>query len=120
MDLPILDDDFFNINNLTVVASESYQAFASAVQKDIAEGLDREVAKILVQDVLEGKHLKNEQGKEMVIDQGIYMQILINCIQNQYVDENGNITQKFKNEIEENNIKIRMLCKNSKQNMFCS
>ena len=106
MDLPILDDDFFNINNLTVVASESYQAFASAVQKDIAEGLDREVEKILVQDVLEGKHLKNEQGKEMVIDQGIYMQILINCIQNQYVDENGNITQKFKNEIEENNIKI--------------
>ena len=106
MDFSILDDDFFNINNLTVVASESYQSFASAVQKDIAEGLTREVSTMLTPELLEGKHLKNELEKELVIDQSIYMQILVNCVTNKYIDEQGNITQKFKDELREDNIVV--------------
>lgn len=106
MDERYLEDDFFKINNLTVIASESYESFASSLQKEITENLSRKVATKLTSDLFENKVLKNEEGKEIKLDQVVYTQVLIDCLQNDYVDKNGNITQKFKDELADNKIKI--------------
>ncbi len=39
MDVSVLDNEFFNLNTLTVVASESYDSFAKELQNEIAESI---------------------------------------------------------------------------------
>ncbi len=106
MDESVLEDDFFKINNLTVIASESYESFANSLQKEISENLSRKVATKLTLDLFDNKVIRNEYGKEIKLDQTIYTQILISCLENDYVDSKGNITQKLKNDLGNNQLKI--------------
>jgi type III restriction enzyme len=44
MDLSTLEGEFFEVNTLTVIASESYDSFAKDLQKEVLESLsDRPV-----------------------------------------------------------------------------
>jgi type III restriction enzyme len=81
------------VNVLTVVASESYKDFVTALQRDISEGLS-ERPRIADQDYFKDKVLKTISGEvevtaEMAIDIEFYL------IQNGYVDKKRNITQKY-------------------------
>ena len=105
MDASVLEEEFFDINNLTVIASESYKSFVSSLQKEISENLSRQVVTKLTPDLFENKILKNNEGKQLKLDEN-YNQIFVNCLINEYVDADGNITQKFKDDIYENKIKV--------------
>jgi type III restriction enzyme len=81
------------INVLTVVASESYKDFVTALQRDISEGLS-ERPRVADQAYFKGKVLKTTSGDievtaEMATDLEFYL------IQNGYVDKKRNITQKY-------------------------
>jgi type III restriction enzyme len=81
------------INVLTVVASESYKDFVTALQRDISEGLS-ERPRVADQAFFKGKVLKTASGDvevtaEMATDIEFYL------IQNGYVDKKRNLTQKY-------------------------
>ena len=90
MDLPAT---VHQINVLTVVASESYKDFVTALQRDISEGLS-ERPRVADQAYFKGKLLKTAVGDievtaEMATDIEFYL------IQNGYVDKKRSITQKY-------------------------
>lgn len=81
------------VNVLTVVASESYKDFVTALQRDISEGLS-ERPRVADQAYFKGKVIKTTTGDvevtaEMATDIEFYL------IQNGYVDKKRNITQKY-------------------------
>lgn len=81
------------INVLTVVASESYKDFVTALQRDISEGLS-ERPRVADQAYFKGKVFKTTSGDvevtaEMATDIEFYL------IQNGYVDKKRSITQKY-------------------------
>ena len=106
MDYNELEDDFFFINNLTVIASESYDSFAKGLQNEMAEELSEKIPEQIVLELFIDKKLRNPEGEEVTIDQPIFTQILLNCMQNEYIDQNGKVTEKFKDDLEENTLKV--------------
>jgi len=90
MDHPAIVHD---INVLTVVASESYKDFVSALQKDISESLS-ERPRIADKAYFKGKVLKTAEGVITVSDDQA-TDIEFYLIQNGYVDKKRNITEKY-------------------------
>ena len=107
MDYKVLEDDFFNINNLTVIASESYNSFAKALQSEMAENLT-ERPKNFTPEYFINKVLINEEGEKYVFTPEHYQDFLIYNIINEYVDKNNNyvVTDKFIEDIENDKLEV--------------
>lgn len=105
MDSAVLDNEFFNINKLTVVASESYDSFAKELQREIVESLsDRPV--MLTTDILVNTVLKNKAGEKFVFDNKSAMNLIIKFNKNEYLDEDYKITDKLIKDIENDTIQL--------------
>lgn len=86
------------INLLTVVASESYKDFVSALQKDISESLTERARKASV-DYFTGRVVvKNNQQHELSLSEA--KDIYHYLIKHDYIDTDDSITQKFHNDLE--------------------
>lgn len=81
------------INVLTVVASESYKDFVTALQKDISESLS-ERPRIADKAYFTGKIIQTEAGN-LVMTEDQATDIEFYLIQNGYVDKKRNITDKY-------------------------
>ena len=66
MDYSVLEGNFHIINNLTVIASESYDKFAEALQNEMVDSLSSRPTK-LTMDWLMNKQVVNEEGKILEI-----------------------------------------------------
>ena len=91
-DVNVLENEFFDVNSLTVIASESYEEFASSLQKEILETLSRETkitAKILAQIIL-----VNKDGQKLKIDKTLAEILISDWKQKEYLGEDEFITQK--------------------------
>ena len=106
MDYTELEEDFFNINNLTVIASESYESFAKGLQNEIAENLSRKSYDKFEQKIFIGKELTNKEGKSLSLDETVINKIYRDFIKNDYIDENDNITYKLKEDIANNLVSV--------------
>lgn len=106
MDYRELEDDFFNINNLTVIASESYDSFAKALQSEISANLSRKSYDKFEQKIFIDRELVNKDGKSLPIDETTINKIYRDFMKNDYIDENDNITHKLKEDIANNTISI--------------
>ena len=106
MDYQEIEDEFFKINNLTVIASESYEIFANALQNEMAESLSRKSYNTFSSKHFYGKILNNINGEAKSLDERAINQIYRNFIKNEYIDDNDNITEKFKEAIANNEIDI--------------
>ncbi len=106
MDYRELEDDFFNINNLTVIASESYDSFAKALQSEISANLSRKSYDKFEQKIFIDRELVNKDGKSLPIDETIVNKIYRDFMKNDYIDDNDNITHKLKEDIANNTISI--------------
>lgn len=104
MDYSTLESDFFGINNLTVIASESYDSFAKSLQKEIAENLSRKSYTTFSNKQFEGKTLNNLNGEAKPLDERAVNQIYRSFMKNDYIDDNDNITDKLKEDIANDNI----------------
>lgn len=111
MDFNELEDDFFNINNLTVIASESYDSFARALQNEISENLSRKFYDKFEQKIFIDRELTNKEGKSLPIDETIVNKIYRDFMKNDYIDENDNITHKLKEDIANNSVCIPEIMK---------
>lgn len=100
MDYKLLGDSFHDINTLTVVASESYESFARALQEEISSTLSQRFAN-LTPDILMGRALINEKGEKYQFDSIKSMNFVMKCIESQYVDasENYRVTEKCKEDL---------------------
>lgn len=81
------------INELTVVASESYKDFVSALQKDISESLSAR-PRVADEKYFTGKVLQTSGGDVEVTPQ-LAKQIYKYLLKNDYTDDNDQITQTY-------------------------
>jgi type III restriction enzyme len=81
------------INVLTVVASESYKDFVSALQKDISESLS-ERPRVANEEYFTGKVLKTPEGDVPVTPQ-LAKEIYRYLLKNDYTDGQDKITQEY-------------------------
>lgn len=94
MDTAVLGADVHNINILTVIANESYDAFAKGLQTELAEVVVDRPKKVTA-DLFNGKLMQNAHGDIDVISSDLAEKIYFNMIKNDYVDENGSLTEKY-------------------------
>lgn len=106
MDYTTLEDDFFEINNLTVIASESYDSFAKSLQKEIAENLSRKSYDIFSLEHFKGKVFNNLKGEAKPVDDAAVLQIMMCFKESAYIDEKLNITEKLKEDIANDNVVV--------------
>ncbi|MDO4383395.1 MAG: DEAD/DEAH box helicase family protein [Eubacteriales bacterium] len=93
-DVNVLGNDVHNINILTVIASESYDAFAKGLQTEIAEAVADRPRAVTV-DLFVGKVIQDNHGHEQVIDKDTADAIMYDLTVNRYIDKKGALTDKF-------------------------
>jgi type III restriction enzyme len=99
MDSAVLDSDFFDVNKLTVVASESYESFAKALQNEIFSSLSQRPV-VLTPEVLYDHILHNELGDELIMDKQMSLDLIFHMKTNGYLDENYHITDTLVRDVE--------------------
>ena len=105
MDVAALEDDFFDVNTLTVIASESYASFSKQLQKEVLESLsDRPV--ILTPDVLVDRVLTNDKGDQFTFDSASATKLIMKFSTKAYINENFKITDKLVKAIEEDTVEL--------------
>lgn len=82
-----------DVNVLTVVANESYKGFVAGLQKEIVENLSAR-PRLADADYFEGKTLKTDET-ELVLDKALAKKLERFLIKNDYVDEDGLITDDY-------------------------
>jgi len=82
------------INELTVVADESYTDFVAGLQKEISESLAARPRKASVK-FFTGKTLKTPSG-EIIVDEPLATAIYFHLVQSGYVNEDGHVTDRYK------------------------
>jgi len=105
MDTSVLESEFFDINKLTVVASESYDSFAKALQNEIVASLSERPVKLTV-DVLNNRVLKNEKGEKFTFDKLSSMDLIFDMKTKGYIDDNYQITDVLIKAIESKTYEI--------------
>lgn len=90
----VLHGRVFEVNELTVIASESYNSFASKLQTEIADAVgDRPIK---VQPTLfAGMTITNAQGEKKQIDDLGASFLFTALVGNGYVNRQGQLTQKY-------------------------
>jgi type III restriction enzyme len=105
MDTSVLEGEFFDVNKLTVVASESYDSFARELQKEIVDSLSERPVKLSV-DVLKDIVLTNEKGEKLIFDNQTSMDLIFDLRTKGYVNENYQITENLIKDIAEKKYKV--------------
>ena len=100
-DVELLGESFFDVNSLTVVASESYEDFASNLQKEMLDELSRIVK--IESKTLKDITLYNEEGEALTIDKKLANTLLKDWKTKGYIGEDGFVTPKALKEIKEKN-----------------
>lgn len=100
MDLSVLDDNFFKINTLTVIASESYDSFAKGLQDEMSKALASRPRQLTIDFLKEKKELVNSEGNVLEFNDSNILNLMMFMKSNAYVDDKGNITDNFKDKVE--------------------
>jgi len=104
-DESILWREFFDVNTLTIVASESYDSFSKQLQKEVLESLSDRPTKVKA-SVLVWRILKNEQWDTKEISEELAMDIITDMRMKWYLDKDYTITEQLINDIEDNKFEI--------------
>lgn len=94
MDAELLGDDVHEVNQLTVIANESYADFTSALQRETREVLRERAAKATI-DYFKNKKIK--MGEDIhTISESEASRIIVYLEDNGYIDDNKNITAVYR------------------------
>ena len=105
MDVSVVGNEFFDLNTLTVIASESYDKFARSLQNEILDSLSERPIK-LTTEVLVGCILKNQKGYQFVFDNQKAMDLIFGFREKGYVDKGYMITDKFIEDVEKDKVEL--------------
>lgn len=103
MDKEMLGDRVHNINKLTVIANESYSTFVDDLQKKTRESL-RERPRQATMDFFKNKTVLLADGAKHVITENEAISIHAYLYDNGYIDEQGVVTQHYKDDLLENRV----------------
>lgn len=96
---------FHQVNKLTVIANESYDQFVKGLQSQIKENLFDRPTKISV-NYFTNKTIKiNGKDEVVTLTAGQANQIYFYLVANQYIDVDGNVTDNYKNDLENETLK---------------
>lgn len=104
-DFELVGDQVHELNKLTVIASESYEAFAKGLQKEIADTLKDRPQKAEV-DYFISKVITNEQGEELRLTEDDAKKLQFKLIVGEIIDEDYKITPKGKELIEQGKVPL--------------
>ena len=103
MDKEMLGDRVHDINKLTVIANESYSTFVDDLQKKTHESL-RERPRQATMDFFKDKTVLLADGAKHVITENEAISIHAYLYDNGYIDEQGVVTQHYKDDLLENRV----------------
>ncbi|MDD3264134.1 MAG: DEAD/DEAH box helicase family protein [Candidatus Nanoarchaeia archaeon] len=106
MDSSVLEKDFHSINVLTVVASESYDSFAKALQTEISQSLSDRPIKLTFEYLNSREQLENKDGEILKFDSTTSFNFMNMMKNNNYVDDEFKITNKFIEDVEKDEVKF--------------
>ncbi len=98
-DKELLGDDVYEVNQLTVIANESYADFITALQRETREAL-RDRVTAASQDYFLGKIVTTDTGEKRKVSLPEASLILGYLFQNDYVDDEGRLTSTYHKESE--------------------
>lgn len=105
MDINALGNDVYNVNVLTVIASESYDSFAKGLQSELADAVaDR--PKAVTRELFVDRIVKDEQGNEVNITGDTASAIHFDLIVNGYINKLGELTDKYYEDKANGNLKV--------------
>ncbi len=105
MDSSVLDNEFFTLNTLTVVASESYDSFAQELQREIIDSLsDRPI--MLTPEALMANTLTNDKGRQFTFNFKEAMDLIWAFKMEGYIDGDYKITDKLVKAIESDTVTL--------------
>lgn len=102
MDLETCGDNIHELNTLTVVASEGYDTFVQALQKDTLNYISDKPVKVTPKYFIDRRFF-TEDG-EVVIDEETSTEIYFYLVENRFVDSKGSITETCKGVLTEEGI----------------
>ena len=105
LDFEMVGDQVHEINKLTVIASESYEAFAKGLQSEIAATLKDRPQKAEVEYFV-GKVVKNEKEEEHRLTEDDAKKLNKLLYKNDIIDENDKITPTGRELIEQNKMPL--------------
>ena len=91
MDTETLGSEFFDVNTLTVVASESYDTFAKELQNEILASLSGRPTRLEV-SVFKDLELVNKNGETFSFDEMTAMRVIMDFTQKGYIDNDFKVT----------------------------
>lgn len=105
LDYETIGDQVHEINKLTVIASESYEAFAKGLQTEIASTL-RDRPQKAEASFFAGKLVSDDRGKQIRITEDDAKKLNKVLYKNDLLDDDDKITELGKNLIEENKVPL--------------
>ena len=103
MDYEMLGDRVHDVNKLTVIANESYSTFVDDLQKKTRESL-RERPKKATMDFFKDKTVLQTDGTKHTVTENEAVSIHAYLYDNEYIDEQGVVTQRYKDDLQENRL----------------
>lgn len=100
----IRQDTNYEVNELTVIASESYSNFVSGLQDEIKKNLYDRPSKATKEYFSEKYVVNSDDKKSRKLTSEEAKKIERYLVKNDYVDDNDNITCTYKNDVIENNL----------------
>ena len=114
MDVETLSSEFFDINTLTVIASESYDTFAKELQNEILASLSGRPTRLEV-SLLKDLELTNKAGKTFVFDEMTAMRVIMDFNGKGYIDSDFKVTDTLIEAIDKNTFTTILELENHKE-----
>ncbi|WP_400225334.1 restriction endonuclease [Methanomethylophilus alvi] len=103
MDESVLGDSVQQVNELTVITSDSYADFAKSIQNQIAKAIGNRPTKVIPK-IFEGSIKIGD--KTVVVDSSLSAEIVAQLRIYQYIDKDKKPTEKFKKDAAENKLEL--------------
>ncbi|SHL46609.1 type III restriction enzyme [Fibrobacter sp. UWH5] len=94
MDTAVLGADVHSVNVLTVIANESYEDFAKALQTEMAENIGSRPVKVTI-DLFKGRKLETESGVKIAVSDDLAQNIYDALLECGYVKK-GMLTEAYR------------------------
>lgn len=94
MDAGVLGADVHSVNVLTVIANESYEDFAKALQTEMAENVGSRPVKVTI-DLFKGRKLETESGVKIAVSDDLAQNIYDALLECGYVKK-GMLTEAYR------------------------
>ena len=103
-DLSVLGKEFFDVNKLTVIANDSYDNFVRGLQEEYKQNIYERPSKADEQYFISKFIINCETSEKTQISKEQSHSIYRWLLKNDYIDDNDNVTDKFKEDLSKDSV----------------